>query len=253
MSSAVNLIVAVLLFFTSSSLSAKDVNILILREHVTADCQRKLSGALGGIYQIDMQADALAVGSPDSWDTCANGLIFHTLSQAMIQSGMADHVTLTPVGIPTGSLNEWFVSGRAHEKMKSVAEKANAKNITFDYVLWDGGLIDGEFSASTYQIDVQKILKEVKLGTKVEKFIISKSVSCTAGIESHGRAYRWDPLFRRFSGPDIGKISREYYADKCNFTEAGQKKIAQLWLEAIKKADIEDKKYQKESLLHYFK
>ena len=253
MSSAVNLIVAALLFFTSSSLSARDINILILKERVTADCQMKLSGALDGIYQIDTPSDALAVSSSDSWPTCANGLVFHTLSQAMIQSGMADRVTLTPVGIPGGSLQDWFVSGRAHEKMKSVAEKANAKNIIFDYVLWDGGLIDGEFSASTYQTDVQKIVKEVKLGTKVEKFIISKSVHCTAGIEPHGRAYRWDPLFRRFSGPDIGKISREYYADKCNFTEAGQKKIAQLWLEAIKKADIEDSKYQRESLLHYFK
>jgi hypothetical protein len=253
MLSVVKFLVAVIFFLTFNSASSKTINILILQEYVSSDCRVKLSDVPDGLYQIDLLGEDQSVQFSFSQSDCFDPTVFLTLGQAMIKSGMADRVVLVPIGTLGTGLHDWLMGGRAYEKLKLAMKKANDKKIKFDYVLWDGGLIDAGFSASNYQSDVKKILKEVKLGAKAEKFIISKSVSCKAGSAAQEHTYRWDPLYKRFAGPDIGRISREYYADKCDFTEAGKKKIAQLWLESINKADIEDRGYQKEALLYYFK
>lgn len=253
MSSGVKFFIAAALLFFLHAANARDIHILILQESVSSDCNAKVFDAVDGVYQISLDGEEVPARAPFFWANCLEGDVFLPLGQAMIKSGMAERVIFMPIGTRGTSVRDWLVGGRAYEPMKLALKKANHKNINFDYVLWKGDFVDAKFSESRYQNDVQKILKEVKLGAKTEKFIISKSVSCNVKGDGYEKTYRWDPLYKRFPGPDIGKLASKYYINECNLNDLGKKEIVQLWLHAIKKADIDNERYQKESLLYYFK
>lgn len=240
-------------FLFSLNANARDVHILILQENSPSDCGAEVFDAAAGVYQIGLDGEEISSRAPFVWGNCIDGNVVLPLGQALIMSGIGERVIFMPVGTRGTSLRDWLSGGIAHANMTLALQNANDKNITFDYVLWNGAMVDTGSSVSRYQSDVQKVLKDVKLSTKADKFIISKSIICNTGEVKRERDYRWDPLYKRFPGPDIDRLGKEYFSDGCNLNDLGKQRIAQLWLQAIRKANIENERYQKESLLYYLK
>lgn len=240
------------LFFFAAA-SARDVRILVLNEVSSSKCDAKDVANVQGLYQIGLNGSELPFHAPFAWDECTDGTLLTSLGQDILRSGMADRVIFMPVGVEGSHIEDWFAGGRAQEKLKLALHEAASNNVRFEYVLWNGALVDGPISASHYQINVQKILKVVKMSTAADKFIISKSIS--VGKEKFPRSvmHPWDPLVGRFAGPDLRVLGDAYRSDDGNFNLLGKRKLAELWLRSMQDADAESQRYQKESLLYYFK
>lgn len=253
MLSVVKFHIAILLLFFSTSAISKDIYILLLQEKTSSTCKVEMLDGVKGVYQLGLDGQEIPVHSSSFSGNCMESGIWISLGQEMIKSAKASRVIFMPVGAERTTIHDWLEGGRAREKLKLALVKANDKKINFDYVFWQGGLIDHSFSEQNYQMKVQKVLKLVKLNARVGKFIISGSVNCSGKSHSNNEDYRWEPLLKRFSGPNISELGSQYHTDQCEFNELGNRKMPQLWLRAINEAEIVDRKYQKESLLFYFK
>lgn len=240
------------LFFFAAA-SARDVRILVLNEVSSSKCEAKNVANVQGVYQIGLNGSELPFQSPFAWNECADGTLLTSLGQDILRSGMADRVIFMSVGVEGSHIEDWLVGGRAQEKLKLALHEAVSNNIRFEYVLWQGALLDGMISASNYQSHVQRILKVVKMNAVVDKFIISKSISVGKDKFSRSVMHPWDPLVGRFAGPDLSGLGDAYRSDDGNFNLLGKRKLAELWLRSMQDADAENQRYQKESLLYYFK
>lgn len=239
--------------FLFDAASARDIRILVLNEVSSSKCDAKNVANVQGVYQIGLDGSELPFRSPFSWDECADGTLLTSLGQDILRSGMADRVIFMPVGVEGSHIEDWLAGGRAQEKLKLALHEAVSKNIRFEYVLWQGALVDGMISASGYQSNVQRILKVVKMNIVVDKFIISNSISLRREKFSRNVMHPWDPLVGRFAGPDLSGLGNAYRSDDGNFNLLGKRKVAQLWLRSMQDANAKSLQYQKESLLYYFK
>lgn len=246
-------IVTVLLFLVGSA-SARDIYILVIQEGAPENCKVELFGAIKGVYQIDLNGREISAQSPFLWADCMEGNILLPLGQEMIKLRMADRVIFMPIGTAGTNVRDWLVGGRVHQKLKLALDTANLKNIKFDYALWQGRFIGEKFPQSNYISDVRAVIRSISLNAKIEKWIIGLSVSCEGATGEQEVSFPlWAPLINRFPGPEIRALDSVYRSDQCSFNELGQKALAQLWFRAMTDADSASKKYQKESLLYYFK
>ncbi|MBB5607357.1 MULTISPECIES: hypothetical protein [unclassified Janthinobacterium] len=249
----VKFFITILLLSFSTSAISKDIYVLLLQEKTSSICKVEMLDGVQGVYQLGLDGQEIPVRSSSFSGNCMESGIWISLGQEMIKSAKASRVIFMLVGAERTAIDDWLEGGRAREKLQLALVKANEKKINFDYVFWQGGLIDHSFSEQNYQMKVQKVLKLVKLNARAGKFIISGSVNCSGKINKNHTGYRWDPLLKRFSGPIISELGSQSYTDQCEFNELGNRKMTQLWLRAINEAEIGDRKYQKESLLFYFK
>ena len=252
MSLAVKFFMAILLFFSLETANAKDVYLLVLQEAVSKDCEVANLVDTDGLYQVGVDASAVSIRLPLSWPGCIDLGFLAPLRNKMVESGMADRIIFMPIEIAGSTLKDWEAGGIFHVKLKSALEVANSHNIKFDYALWQGRLIHADFSRSSYVSDVRRLIKSISLSTKIDKWIIGLSASCI-GVGVRALPVQWAPLLNRFRGPEIGDLEEIYRSDRCNLNQAGQKEMVDRWFSAMKNADIESEKYQKESFLYYFK
>lgn len=252
MSSVVKVFLILVSFFAISAAQGRDMHILALQEGGVA-CKNDLMNDIENIYQIGSDGQEVAVASNFEWSDCNDGAVLMPLGEELIKSGLADRVIFLPVGVEGSGVEDWQAGGRASEKLKLALTKANATNTRFDYVFWQGNMVSADVALNEYQQSISKVLKLVKLQTNADKFIISSSVSCQAGDALKKAAPRWDPLYNRFSGPDLQALGDDYRADQCHFNQRGYKKMAQLWVQSISAAEALSQRYQKESVLYFFK
>lgn len=250
---AVKFFIAVLIFFSLGIASAKDVYLLVLKEAIPKNCEAINLGDTEGLYQVGLDTREVSGRLPLSWSGCMDFGFLAPLRKKMIESGMAERVIVMQIEIAGSNLRDWEAGGRFHVKLKSALVVANSHNIKFDYALWQGRFIPANFDRLSYVGDVRRLIKSISLSTKIDKWIIGLSASCIGENGAKTLPVQWAPLLNRFPGPDIGEFENVYYADRCNLNQAGQREIVHRWFSAMKKADIESNKYQKESLLYYFK
>lgn len=253
MSSVVKIFVATLLLFFLKAAVARDIYILVLQETSPAQCKVEDFAEINGIFQVGRDGKLLPARSPWAWANCTGGDILLPIGQELIRQGKAERVIFMPVSAENTKLQDWLPNGPLHQKMMSALNTAKHQNITFDYGFWQGQLIDTPSFSPDYVSTVRRVVKSATLGIKVEKWLTALSAKCARSLDEPALAIRKEPLLNRFSGPDIGVLGHSYRTDICTLNAAGRNQLARLWIDAINKADIASEKYQKESLLYYFK
>lgn len=235
------------------SANARDIYLLVLQEGISKNCPLPGLVETQGLYQIDLDGREVFAHLPFPWTDCMSDGVLLPLGQKMIKSGMADRVVFMPIGIAGTNVRDWLEGGRGYKKLKSALNTASFHNIKFDYALWQGRLISEKFTRSNYVSDVRQVIKSMSLSTKINKWLIGLSASCDLIIEERVPEIQWAPLLNRFPGPNIGALNTADRSDPCNVNDLGKKVLVQHWLRAMNNSDIMSKKYQKESLLYYFK
>jgi hypothetical protein len=61
------------------------------------------------------------------------------------------------------------------------------------------------------------------------------------------------PIYNRYPGPNLNALQEALRLPGGGFSKAGQEQLAHLWYQSIASAEALSRKYQKESLLYYFK
>ena len=241
---------AALLMLCSTFTHARDMYILAVQENASAVCEGKYFNEVEGIYEIDEGGNEIPAGMKSAKATCENMGNILPLGEEILKAGMVNRVVFMLVNA-TGS-DENLMDDEASKKLKSAIDLANSKKIKFDFALWQGALMENNPNAN-YSREVQGTVKSISLSAKVEKWVIGLSAHCHRAAGDPTISIRQEPLINRFPGPDIGTLAGEYRTDQCSVNDLGQKEIAKLWYAAMKKADIDSEKYQRESLLYYFK
>jgi hypothetical protein len=253
MSSVVKWVAGLSLLLLAHAASARDLNILVLQENSPSECNMHEFPEANGIYQLDLNGDEALASRRFAWDECAESDVLLPLGQDLIKSGMANRISFMPVGMPGTTIDDWSAGKPAYEKLKVALDIANSRNIKFDYVFWQGGIVDSERSVSNYSEGINKVMRAIKLSAKAQKFIISRSITCLDLPNGPNVTDIWNPLANRFAGPKLADLGGEYYANRCAFNSLGNKKVAQLWVNAIVDAEVQGKSLQRETLLYYFK
>lgn len=254
MLSVARAIIIPLLFFCMPQVVARDLYILNLQENGSKkkECINQDFIDLRGIYRIDQDGFEQAIAKPLSPVACLDERLFFLLSRFLIDKGQASRVIFLTVTQDKSGLNDWFNNGVLQKKLTLAIETTKAKNIKFDYAFWQGAFTSQKLSAN-YFSDIRKVMKAVSLKVPVEKWLISNSVPCDLNERKPRTITLVEPLLNRFSGPDINSVIENYQNGTCQLNDVSENKLAKLWANHLILADEESLKYQKESLLFYFK
>lgn len=253
MLSVVKAFIAVVLLCTVFPVVAKDIYILRLEENGVADCKGIFKENLQGIYRIEIDGEERELSKIRENEDCLDEEVFLPFAKGLINKGEATRVFFMSVSQKNTHLIDWLGDSKVQKDLSLAIKTSNLKNIKFDYGIWQGSLIDREFFKDKYVSNVRKVIKLTSLKVPVEKWVIGLSSSCDRRKDEMALTIRREPLLNRFAGPDIGILNEKYRSDVCTLNEKGLDSLAKLWKDAIIFADEESKKYQKESLLYYFK
>ncbi|MDN2704564.1 hypothetical protein O0881_21510 [Janthinobacterium sp. SUN100] len=254
MFSGVRFFVVAMLFLFSFSTNARDLHILVMQEGGAADCREAPhEKKVQGVYLLDLNGQETPARLSTGRTDCAADNISVLLGQKMIQTGIAERVFFMSISASGEHVHDWLTGGALYKDLQLAVKAEKLKKIKFDYALWQGWFIDEKLTESQYNGEVRRAVKSVSLDMKVEKWIIGRNGKCGQKKTAHTSSVKWEVLLNRFPGPDIGQLNDEYYSGNCGMNELGQNALAQLWFDTIKSVDIASGKYQRESLLYYFK
>lgn len=242
---------------SSSGACARDLYILVIGEGAAANCNAVRSGPVPGVYQIGLDGQEKSARDPLEWSGCTGGSIWIPLGQGLIRQGLAEKVVFMPVAVPGAQIRDWSENGRDFPLLARAMTMANARHITFDYALFQQGYSDIDTQPVLYRDGLRKLLRTISFTVKVKRWLVAQGTGCRRDavgpiLSIHKEVARAHQI-NRFEGPLYQDIDSAYLDGDCNFTGPGQVRMAQMWLEAIKKSNSVDDKFQKESLLYYFK
>jgi hypothetical protein len=257
MSSVVKLLFLMAVLGPHLSAQARDVYILVIGESSAASCNEKLFGEVEGVMQIGLDGKQKPARDPMDWSDCKGGSVWIPLGQALIRQGLAQKVIFMPVALAGARTRDWSDAGRGAALLKRAIDTANAKQIRFDYAFLQQGFSDSASDGASYRSDLRKLVRSVSLQIKVGRWLVAQGSGCTRAGSSqvasaHEELARAHQL-NRFAGPDFSTFDKAELRNACTFAAAGQQKAALCWLASMKRADEASSKFQKESLLYYFK
>lgn len=257
MLSVANLILFVVMLVGSSSACARELYILVVGESASANCNVEVSAAAVGVYQISLSGAEKPAVDPLEWADCNGGSIWLPLGREMIRDGFASKVVFLPLAVSHARAEDWTSGGRASTLLTRAIDTANKKNIVFDFALYQAGVSDSETAASEYRSQLRMLIKSISFKVKVKRWLISQGAGCPLNPASQVHLVHEDisraHQINWFPGADFRNMSKADYGPACTYSATGQLKAARSWLEQIKKSDIDNENFQKESLLYFFR
>ncbi|NVI81426.1 hypothetical protein [Janthinobacterium sp. BJB401] len=253
MLSGVKIFLVIPLLLFSVSTSARDLHILVMQEGGTAACREVAHEKVQGVYLLGLNGQETPARLSTGRADCAADNISVLLGQKIVQAGIAERVFFMTLGASGERVDDWLTGGVLYKDLQLAMKTAKLRNIKFNYALWQGWFADNQLLESKYEGEVRRVVKSVSLGMAVEKWIIGRNGKCGEKNTTHATSGKWEALLNRFPGPDVAQLDEKYRSGNCSLNELGQNTLAQLWLSKIQSVDIASVKYQKESLLYYFK
>lgn len=256
MSLVAKIFFTLLLCFSSISYS-NQLNILVIGDDKSANCNQHVYESVDGVFQLDLDGKEVAAKDPFLWADCKDGSVWIPLGRELIKSGLADKVVFMPIGISKVKASDWRAVGPAKIKLELALKIIKERNLQFDYLLWQQGSSDIGSKPTIYKKEANEIFKYLKKSIRLKSIIIAKDSSCNGKTDSDifnsQNILGEDFLNRRFPGPNINLLTASNLNNDCLLNFSGQEFVADQWLESMKNAKVIDQMIQKETLLYYFK
>ena len=185
------------------------------------------------------------------------GAISAPLGTAMVERGFAKKVAVFPLDANGMGAVDWLPAGRGNARFVAAMDVARRQGGEFDYALWQPSEADNALTVEQYRNALIELIKMVSFKVNVKKWVVAPRAYCGArtGPSLDDANFRLvaNPIYNRFVGPRISDLGGAYQGGGCRFDAQGQRKVAYAWLAAIRQAETDSEKYQKESLLYYFR
>jgi hypothetical protein len=247
-------LVCLFVFLCMPVASAKNLNILIIGQSISSNCNEKKYSPVSGVYQVDLQGNRVAAKDPFLWADCNSGSIWIPFGRLIIESGLTDEVTLMPIGVAGTKLVEWLPGGIANEKMQRALAIAHDASIRFDYIFFYQGSSDIGENPNKYKNQLVQLNRIVRKGTGYVDWLIAQHSRCfdkyDAAIAQVQRSFIGEPFY---AGPNSNQLGNEYRLDRCHLNQEGQEKMASLWVDALINAAKKKVNIEKETLRYYLK
>jgi hypothetical protein len=241
----------------ASRADARELSILVLGEAASANCNAQPYGPYPGIFQIGRDGFPKPAKDPLDWADCGGGSLWIPFGREVVKAGLADKVNLMSLGMASTRARDWTVGGRASARLDSAIRVIRERKLKFDYVFWLQGRSDRNTSEQDYNQDLSEVVKFLGSNLNGVTWLIAESGSCEGKtgeqLLSAQRKVGRNALFNRFPGPSATLGIDELQLKDCSYTEKGQEEMAKRWLRALRLAESASNRYQRESLLYYFK
>lgn len=171
--------------------------------------------------------------------------VWGIVGDKMIEKGMADAVSIIPIGIGGVEIAAWAEGGKHHALLLETLDEIVRHGIHIDYVCWHQGESDNIANTSR-EVYIERFLSirdAFRSRGITAPFIVAQaSYHPDCLDEDLGRskeireaqrelARRYDDIFL---GPDTDKLDKLYQrADGVHFSWLGQREHADLWVKAI--------------------
>jgi hypothetical protein len=232
---------------------AKDLNFLLIGGDVASACS--VSAEAQGYDALQMYANGKITLNRGEYSVgCTSENAWTDLGKKLVTNYRVDKITIFAVNKSNLTIEDLWGNTPIKAKLDAIVAMANQNHLRFDYVLWQ----QGEASTNdSYLFKISNLMRIIGGKVKIDKWLVARNSGC-GGVVSKETLDAQDeagnnPLFSRYPGPDLDALGRQYRRDDCRFTREGEKKLTELWYEALVKADREYKIYQRETLLYYFK
>lgn len=229
----------------AAQVNSKNLSILIIGQSISSNCNEYKYAAINNVYQIDLQGNRIPAKDPFVWADCQSGSMWIPLGDMMIKNKMADEVTFMPIGVAGTSVNDYLPNGRAYPKLIRAMSIIKNKKNKFDYIFWHQGSSDIGMNPRVYKQHFLSLTSQVKnLGNlHNSKWIIARHSKCSGRIDKNiwkaqTELGRKDKYFMFFLGPDTNALDDSYRFDTCHLNQKGQVKMAEMWLDSLKKMKV---------------
>ncbi len=240
----------------NAAVSAKDLHILVVGQSISANCNEHIHGPVRGVEQVGLDGQVKPAADPLEWADCGKGSVWLPLGRSLIEAGMADRVVFMSIGVAGTSVADWQEGGRAWDKLQRAMKVARGRELHFDYAFWQQGSSDARTPRDDYRSALSKVLSSISAQVRIDHWLVAQHSSCfgqtATQITDAQREIGKSHVLRRYVGADLNSIGPQYRTDGCHLNQAGQEKAAQLWMNALRAAERDAERFEKEALLHYF-
>lgn len=235
------------------TVNASEINLLVIGDDVQSACLGASRPVYDNVLEVNAGGAATLVQGTGKVMTCTGTNTWTRFGEQILRMHKVEKIRFVSIGKSDLIMDELLLDGPIRTRLGTVIDDANRLHRRFDYVL----VQQGE-SGSGYQYKLGRFMRMVSREVRVDKWIVAQVSGCDGvsdkkilAAQAHTGS---NPLFSRYLGPNIDALGKEYRIDgKCAFNEAGERKLAALWIDAVRKADAADEIFQKESLLYFFK
>lgn len=182
--------------------------------------------------------------------TGGGGSVWTRLADMMIDSGMADSVTITAIAVGATDIASWAEGGFLHGMLTESIDRMLADGIVPDYILWHQGESDNIANTSVENYvkrfeSIRKVFRDRGITAPIYIAVASYHPACIAddnGIDKNVRnaqkllAKKYKDIYL---GPDTDKFDRCVYRhDGVHFSSKGLEAHAKAWLKAFKVSGV---------------
>lgn len=256
MSLVVKILSSICLMIATANAGARNIHLLILGDQSAANCHAHSYGPISGIFLLGEDGREYPAADPLEWSDCKNGSIWMPLATRLKRQKGVDKVLILPISINGVHSKDWL-EGAAVGRLNNALATAKSHHIGFDYALWQQGAADASTPSLRYMNEMRKTIKTVTLTVRVDKWLIAQDGACFGQrldeiIKAQSQLAE-QVMLNRFPGASIANLSPEERSSVCSLTRLGQEVMAQRWFDAIQRTDVKSRRYQKESLVYFFK
>lgn len=165
------------------------------------------------------------------------------LGDRLIAASLYDKVVIVPIAIGGSSVTDW-ASGDGHTRLVSAVRGVVSAGLSISHVLWHQGETDAinGMSGETYARHLTAVLRSVRtLGVSAPIYIAQASLCMDSPRNDDIREGQRAVVTRLegiIAGPDTDTLTGpDMRYDGCHFTAQGLDAHAELWFEAMTKAD----------------
>lgn len=165
------------------------------------------------------------------------------LGELLVRRGNYSRVLLVPIAHGGTYASEWSPGGRMFPRLQWTLERLRERGIRITHILCQQG--EGEASADKPSGEewmrhfVAMVAAIRATGADAPIYVAQCTVCCNDANEAIRSAQRnvVDPAAGVFPGPDTDLVGRDERYDGCHFSETGLRHAAELWYEALSRAN----------------
>jgi hypothetical protein len=178
------------------------------------------------------------------------------LGKLIIGAGLAKRVVFVPVAVQGASVNDWRPDGRAARALQAATVQAKRQGQVFDWAFWLQGPSDAGLNYLRYASGMRAMFLNVGAQASIKRWLIARHTTCGGAPDERmgkvqtvqGSIY----LAGRFQGPDLDDLAPTLRLSGCRLNRAGQAQVAQMWLQAMVRAEQLSKQAKAEALVKPF-
>ncbi|HWG06272.1 MAG TPA: sialate O-acetylesterase, partial [Beijerinckiaceae bacterium] len=161
------------------------------------------------------------------------------LGELLVERGDYQSVMLVPIAHGGTFVRDWAPAGRMFSRLQWTLERLRERKITLTHIAWQQGESEAyqqSPNADEWVRHFTAMVGAIRAAGADAPIYVAQSTICYCDANEVIRSAQRrvvDPAAGIKAGPDIDQIGRNERFDDCHLSEAGLRRAAELWYEAL--------------------